>query len=88
MTATGTPPGWYSDPWRQATWRWWDGIGWTAYTGPPCRRGGPASTDGPLRAGGIAILGFLVGLALSTVIGLALLHRGLQPHDPAVLLGW
>jgi hypothetical protein len=23
------PPGWYDDPWRQATSRWWDGFHWS-----------------------------------------------------------
>jgi hypothetical protein len=23
------PAGWYADPWRVATFRWWDGIQWT-----------------------------------------------------------
>ena len=86
MTATGTPPGWYSDPWQQAPWRWWDGIGWTAYTGPPPVADGP-STGGPVRAGGIAILGFLAGLGLSTVIGVVLYLAGYSLTDPAVLLG-
>jgi membrane protease YdiL (CAAX protease family) len=85
MTATGTPPGWYSDPWRQAPWRWWDGIGWTAHTGPaPVTQ---APTDGPIRAGGIAILGFLVGLGISTVIGVVLYIAGYSLTDPAVLFG-
>jgi len=26
-----TPAGWYADPWRQATWRWWDGTAWTGH---------------------------------------------------------
>lgn len=91
MTATGAPPGWYSDPWGQAPWRWWDGISWTAYTGPAA--GGPelgaagTKADGQLRAGGIAILGFLVGLAVSTVIGIILLVAGYETTDPAFLLG-
>ncbi len=29
-------PGWYPDPWRVASWRWWDGIVWTPHVaGPP-----------------------------------------------------
>jgi hypothetical protein len=41
-----------------------------------------------LRAGGIAILGFLVGLALSVAIDLVLiLGAGYDTTDPAVLLG-
>lgn len=96
MTTTSAPPGWYPDPWRQATWRWWDGVGWTAFTdhwfaaapvgaGP---WGGGAPADGTqLRAGGIAILGFLVGLGVSTVIGVILLLAGYETTDPAFLLG-
>ena len=26
-----TPAGWYADPWRQATWRGWDGRSWTGH---------------------------------------------------------
>ena len=25
------PVGWYSDPWREHTWRWWNGT-WTGHT--------------------------------------------------------
>ncbi len=25
-----TAPGWYPDPWNQSSWRWWDGLAWTA----------------------------------------------------------
>lgn len=25
------PPAWYSDPWRQADWRFWNGQQWTAH---------------------------------------------------------
>ncbi|HAM24612.1 MAG TPA: hypothetical protein DCM51_03535 [Actinobacteria bacterium] len=32
-TAPATPaPGWYPDPAKQATYRWWDGAQWTAST--------------------------------------------------------
>ena len=106
VTVATAPPGWYADPWRTATWRWWDGNGWTAYTSVPedprsainpnaVTRGAPAaptasgasSGAGGLRAGGIATLGFLVGLAVSTVIGIALLVAGYETNDPAFLLG-
>jgi uncharacterized protein len=92
MTATAAP-GWYPDPWRQSTWRWWDGIAWTAYTDQWFGAAGPnvaptgAPADRPLRAGGIAILGFLVGLAISTVFGVVLLLMGYETTDPAFLLG-
>jgi hypothetical protein len=29
------PPGWHSDPWQQATYRWWDGNDWTAHISGP-----------------------------------------------------
>jgi membrane protease YdiL (CAAX protease family) len=81
------PAGWYPDPWRQAWWRWWDGAGWTPYTeqwfGPELEQ----RTPGELRAGGIAILGFLVGIGLSIAIALPLLVLGFDAEDPAVLLG-
>jgi membrane protease YdiL (CAAX protease family) len=90
--APGAPPGWYRDPWGQATWRWWSGVEWTPHTDgtPPVAPSpwGPKAEPGqPLRAGGIAILGFLVGLAISTVITLVLLLFGYTAEDPALLLG-
>jgi len=27
--------GWYADPWRNANFRWWDGVHWTGWTHPP-----------------------------------------------------
>lgn len=30
--AGGSPPGWHTDPWNQAGWRWWDGMKWTVHT--------------------------------------------------------
>ena len=86
VTTTETPAGWYPDPWRQAWWRWWDGARWTVYTErwvPP----GAGGEEVRLRAGGIAILGFLVGIALSVVIDVALILSGYTTTDPAVLLG-
>jgi uncharacterized protein len=87
VTATSAPPGWYVDPWRQATWRWWDGAGWTAYTDQWFVGTSTRPEGAPLRAGGIATLGFLVGLAASTVIGIVLLFAGYETTDPAFLLG-
>ena len=85
QVTTSTPPGWYPDPWRQATWRWWDGVAWTAFIdqGPNQEWAGHK----PLRAGGIAALGFLAGLGVSTVIGVVLLLMGYETTDPAFLLG-
>ncbi len=86
MTTTHAPPGWYPDPWRQSWWRWWDGVAWTAYTDRTITPADP-SEQAPLRAGGIAALGFLVGLGVSTVIGVLFLLAGYSTTDPAFLLG-
>lgn len=32
MTTTERRPGWYADPWRQASWRYWSGARWTRST--------------------------------------------------------
>jgi membrane protease YdiL (CAAX protease family) len=87
QVTTSAPPGWYPDPWRQATWRWWDGAGWSPYTDEWFAHGSAPPADGALQAGGIAILGFLVGLALSTVIAGVMYAFGYQENDPALLLG-
>lgn len=31
MNANKVKPGWYPDPWREYTWRWWDGNAWTMH---------------------------------------------------------
>jgi membrane protease YdiL (CAAX protease family) len=87
VTTTEAPPGWYPDPWRQAWWRWWDGVSWTAYTDQWHAAARPVSEPAQLRAGGIAILGFLVGIGISTVIGVLFLIAGYDTTDPAFLLG-
>jgi membrane protease YdiL (CAAX protease family) len=92
LIATGVPPGWYPDPWGQATWRWWSGAAWTAYTDLSAGVAGtgvvaPDPRTRPLRAGGIAILGFVIGLALSTFITVVLVLAGYGIEDPAFLLG-
>ena len=80
-----SPPGWYADPWLQAEWRWWDGGAWSGYTDVWFPQ--PAPTErGPVRAGGIAILGFLAGLAISTVIGVVLYLAGVAIGDPWLLV--
>jgi uncharacterized protein len=87
MTVTTAAPGWYPDPWHQASWRWWDGAAWTAYTEQWFGAASPAPVPGQIRAGGIAALGFIVGMGVATVIGIALTLVGFGLTDPAVLLG-
>jgi membrane protease YdiL (CAAX protease family) len=89
VTATSAPPGWYPDPWRLTLWRWWDGGGWTGYTEQSFTPAAPSRhpAGAPVQAGGIATLGFLVGLGVSTVIGVLLLLAGYGTSDPAFLLG-
>jgi membrane protease YdiL (CAAX protease family) len=70
-------PGWYSDPWRAAPLRWWDGVQWTDRTYQPAFP--PVATDTlarartDLRGGGIALLGFvganLLGLGCALLAG-------------------
>ena len=70
-------PGWYSDPWRTAPLRWWDGSQWTDHTFHAAPR--PAVTDtlprarDDVRGGGIAFLGFVganaLGLCFALVAG-------------------
>jgi membrane protease YdiL (CAAX protease family) len=69
VTPSGViPPGWYADPWRVATHRWWDGRQWSPWTyGPPPPRerpDPPSPTFSPLGAaivagGTVAIILFL-----------------------------
>jgi uncharacterized protein len=85
QVSTSTPPGWYPDPWRQSTWRWWDGVAWTALTDATPNQ---ESAEGkPLRAGGIAFLGVVVGLLLGGAIAAFMTAAGFTTDDPALLLG-
>ena len=95
------PPGWYSDPWGQQPWRWWDGTQWTGYagatwdlgpvaTGEAARswfpRRKPRDTDGGLRGGGIAILGFVAAFVLAQVFALVAVGLGLGRRTTLTLL--
>ena len=70
-------PGWYSDPWRAAPLRWWDGVQWTDHTYqsafPPVAADTLTRARTDLRGGGIALLGFvganLLGLGCALLAG-------------------
>lgn len=98
--AARIPPGWYCDPWQIAPHRWWDGRSWTpVLRGPygeawptrwaPASRPAPPQPKGPgIQGGGVAALGGVVGVVLSTIVALLLSlfgHMGLE--DPWLILG-
>lgn len=93
MTTTTLPPaGWYADPWRVTQWRWWDGGAWTGYTDqqyatPYPYPVAPTAPDDsrPIRAGWTAILGMVVGIALSIAIYVVGFALGV-PRGNAILL--
>jgi len=80
-------PAWYLNPEDDATWRWWDGHRWTAFTEPAPPRYRPwfpprdraAGNEGEvgLRGGAwLALAGFVVGEAVSIGVVLAALALG------------
>lgn len=80
MTAPGSPPpNWYPDPSGRAGFRWWDGRGWTDFTGP-AGPGGPTGTQ--LRTarivGATAVVLAILGLILSR-------HRVTVRSGPSVV---
>lgn len=71
-----TPPGWYRDPQRPDTERWWDGATWTASTRPVVTSAGSRPSDrGPARRSRLrelaalcAVLVVLVGVVIAAVV--------------------
>jgi membrane protease YdiL (CAAX protease family) len=95
-STTGLPPaGWYTDPWRIALWRWWDGQGWTGYTDrwyPATVGYAPAvpvvvDESRPIRAGWTALFGALIGVGLSFVLYVGLGWVGVDGGSPLRALG-
>jgi hypothetical protein len=94
------PPGWYSDPWGEQPWRWWDGTQWTGYAGADWSAGPiaaatgrswfprrtPRDTEGGLQGGGIAVLGFVAAFVLAQLFGLVAVGLGLGRHTTMFLL--
>jgi membrane protease YdiL (CAAX protease family) len=94
-TAPLPPPGWYSDPWNVAQWRWWDGWAWTGYTNHWYAPGGPGNVARPpgtvdeslpIRAGWIALVGAVVGVALSVSVYVGLRWAGVSGSNPLLAL--
>src|SRR4051812_3704843 len=77
------PAGWYLDPWKRATYRWWDGQAWSWQVHTPAPPPAPVPTM-PIAAGLwglLAITAVLIGLHL-----LAALVAGTLPVVPAVIV--
>jgi membrane protease YdiL (CAAX protease family) len=64
ISSTPPPPGWYADPWRIASLRWWDGRDWTgwAWADPPS---GPVDPPSPTCSPWAAVI---VGVATVVTI--------------------
>lgn len=89
LTPPIAPPGWYSDPWSAASWRWWDGTAWTGYA-DAVHASVVTTSDEPvaaIRAGWTALIGMIVGLGLAAAVVVALFSAGFEAADPAVMVG-
>ena len=84
--------GWHPDPFGRARFRWWDGQGWSGYTGDGQEVGWddvPTDEDTPspgVPGMGVALLGTAIGLALAFGIG-AWLDAADTPGGRAAELG-
>ena len=66
--ATVAGPGWFADPWRIATYRWWDGARWTPHVGGqlylvPYLAPKPPLQTLPLRAAWLVLATLFVSIA-------------------------
>jgi hypothetical protein len=76
--ASSSPAGWYSDPWRLAAYRYWDGVAWTAHVSP-APRASARSRSTFWWAAGVAVVAAL-GLVASIAI---FLRPSADPPLPA-----
>lgn len=89
---TVAPPGWYADPWRAASYRWWDGHAWTAHVSAPSSYAAPRNTPALPRArddihgGWTALLGVGGGLALSLIFALVAVAAGAAKGTVPVMI--
>lgn len=90
----GPPPGWYGDPWRVSTYRWWDGAGWTGHVAAgnfptvsmvyaPPKPVLPRARDN-ITGGWIALLGFVSAIVFELVFEYAALAAGASKHSLAI----
>ena len=80
--------GWFPDPWRAATVRYWDGERWTAYVATPEAHAAAAPSrrpEIPLRSGLLGLAVLIGAFAASLVVSVVLLALGLP--DAVVFLG-
>lgn len=90
----GPAPAWYPDPEHAATWRWWDGNRWTAFSAPapvPVRAWFPPrgehgrETTALTGGGGIALVGFVLAEAASVGAVLLAVELGVSRRSVATL---
>jgi membrane protease YdiL (CAAX protease family) len=90
-------PAWYANPDDAATWRWWDGHRWTAFTEPapapyrpwfpPRDRSAGDAGEVRLRGGGwVALAGFVLAEVASIAIVLGALALGASERSVLLLV--
>ncbi len=76
MTEPAREPGWYDDPFGRLKSRWWDGSQWTGYAADTAVQWDEVAEGEPQspspRGLGVAVVGYLAGIALAFVAGLLL----------------
>jgi membrane protease YdiL (CAAX protease family) len=85
------PAGWYFDPWRRATYRWWDGQAWSwqvhPLAAPPPRPLPPPEPPAPTLPIAAGLWGLLAITAVLIALHiLAALAAGHLPVVPGVIL--
>jgi uncharacterized protein len=86
----GAPAGWYIDPLGEQSWRWWDGHRWLADSATVAVRERPwvperADHDHGIRGGVLALIGFVVAIALGLGFSLAAVALGADKNSLLVV---